>query len=115
MDALNDTIVVAQLHPRGQVRALVIGIGPKPWAFTTARAAARCRRAFPGKTAEELQPILNQLQALADAVIAPICDALNAAPVQPHKPSAAAAKRRLLKNARPVPGGLDSGFLGRLK
>lgn len=114
MDTLSH-VVVAQLQPRGKVRAVVIGIGPKPWLFTPSRAVIKCQRAFPEKSADEIATLVNQLQVLADAAIAPIRDALGAVPVQPRKPSAAAAKRKARRNATPLPGGLVSGFLGRLR
>lgn len=75
--------VVAQLQPCGRVRAMVIGIGPKAWAFTPARAAIKYRRAFPETPASEITMLVNQLQTLAEAAIAPIRDALGAVPVQP--------------------------------
>ncbi|ALJ28732.1 hypothetical protein AOT14_23650 [Stenotrophomonas acidaminiphila] len=114
MDALNH-IVVAQLQPLGKVRAVVIGIGPKPWAFTPARAAAQCRKAFPGKSPEELNELASELQTLAEAAVAPIRDTLGIAPVKQRKPSVADLKRKLRRHTLPLPGGLGNGFLGRLR
>lgn len=114
MDALSH-VVVAQLQPRNRLRAMVIGIGPKAWAFTPVRAAIKCQQAFPEKSADGIAALVNQLQLLAEAAIAPIRDALGVVPVQPRKPSAAATKRKARKHTTPLSGGLERGFLGRLR
>ena len=93
MDPLTH-IVVAQLLPRGKVRALVIGIGAKPWFFNKARAAIRCRRARPDLPHDELTLLIERLTLEAEAVVAPIRERLNVTPVK-RRLTAAQAKRRI--------------------
>lgn len=109
-----NALVIAQLLPRNQVRAVVHGIGERTWTFTAKRAAARCREAYPELSEQEISQLVAHLEALAEAALQPVMS-MTGATIAKRRPSASQVKARIRKGASKLEGGLESGFLSRIR
>jgi len=109
-----NALVIAQLLPRNQVRAVVHGIGERTWTFTAKRAAARCREAYPELSEQEISQLVAHLEALAEAALQPVMS-MTGATIAKRRPSASQVKARIRKGTSKLEGGLGSGFLSRIR